>query len=76
MHDVVLMASSMAVFIPEGFLLHAEVSAVVELIESELSEVRGVHDGEAIVRNVAIDFWVCKEEGAMLGMCVVEAFKY
>ena len=55
--------------------MHGQVSAVVELVEGDLSEVRGLHDGEAIFGDVAVDFRVCKEEGAVFGLGVVEAFE-
>ena len=64
----------MALFDKEGGLLHGQVGAIVELVKSELREVGGVHDWEAIVQDVAVDFWVCEEEGTEFGLgdCVVD----
>ena len=65
----------MALLDKEGGLLHGQVSAIVEMVESELREVGGVHDWEAIVGDVVVDFWMCKEEGTEFGLRAVEVFE-
>ena len=56
-------------------MLRGQISAIVQLIKGELREVVGVQDWETIVRDVAVDFGVGKEEGTHVGLRAVEVLE-
>ena len=54
----------MVTFVGDALLLSEQAVVIVELVKGELLEFTGSDDGEAVVGDVTIKFWMCKNEGA------------